>query len=1101
MRKILLSVFAVLVMCVTAFIPFTYVTAETEGRPMLADDGLYWADDKRVTNNPSPDTYPQLSVDSRGDSHVIWLRGSDYMYTKLDYLGKTLIQERLIATATLPTGHSGQFGKTIGIDGSENFHIIYREGGSWYGPVIWEKYDSQGKRIGQPTDVSSGLSQMSQGTNLAVARNDNVYIIYDYYPPGGTEREGLTLIDPKGVILKTAVDVSEPAWYIEGATLTVDWENKLRSLQNVWHGGDQGMWATTLDKFGVRPADTPPQHLYATGSYSFPPMPAMTACPDNNVHLLRSGNQNGGGILTYVKLDEKNKPLYGINSDIIVAQNGADYGDIGCDSRNNVYFVWADNGDGKLYYAKMEPGKETKPIKAIKLTTQGTARTPKLALDPNDNLHVVWKDDRNGNDEIYYKFAFNFGVELGMAPEEVAKLMFIHPEEIKSGNITIKNLGGQNDTIWLNLTINYNGLDENGWEAWLEEEELELGPQELYKLQVFVRGPTTGNMNDNIEVQMNATSKGNPWKNDSIKFKVFLIVDSKIELTCADNVHMTGAGEETEYLITVKNAGDLEEDVLLNIEGPADWDFKLDVMEVLLKPKTSASVHLSVTPPSNALADEIGMVMIEGRSADRPQIKDNAITHTIVSPTMFISLSIEDPEKYTDPGNSTDFVITVSNQGNMPGIVVIVLEIVSGTGDWTAFLDRQSVGLPANGEDKVKLTVAPPTNALANSRLVVKIQGYNDARTQWDDVQATAIVNQIHKLDISAAPDRVAVNPGTTAVYEVTVTNNGNGVENLNLEEAMLPVDWEIKYTSEATTIEELFIDPSKTVNFLVEVQVPSSELAGTYDIAGRMADDRGNVWTIPLVTVVNQIYAIDVTTTLSKQLGSPGKIVFFTILVRNPGNGPDTITLDATGLPADWGTEFVYNDQQTNAVSLDARKQDKVSLLVTIPYTTTEAEMPLTVVGTSSVGIQDDVALVIDVEKSNLEIVKVSYSPKNIVAKKPVTIEVLVRNTGKVDGENITIRFYEGDTPAGVNTLERFAGGTNKTVVFTWIPPKAGAFKLKFWIDPDDLVIETNEDDNVKVDKVSVRASTGDIPGFEPMLLVLAIVAVAAVVAVRRRE
>jgi len=84
MKRAILCVLAVFVMCATAFLPFTMVTAKTTGRPILTSDGLYWADDKRITNNPSPDTYPQLSVDSRGDSHVIWLRGSDYMYVKLD---------------------------------------------------------------------------------------------------------------------------------------------------------------------------------------------------------------------------------------------------------------------------------------------------------------------------------------------------------------------------------------------------------------------------------------------------------------------------------------------------------------------------------------------------------------------------------------------------------------------------------------------------------------------------------------------------------------------------------------------------------------------------------------------------------------------------------------------------------------------------------------------------------------------------------------------------------------------------------------------------------------------------------------------------------
>jgi uncharacterized membrane protein len=1091
-------------MCATAFVPaINIAAAQTHGRPQLTDDGLYWADDKRVTNNPSPDVYPQLSVDSKGNSHVIWLRDTDYMYSKLDYLGKTLIQERSIATATIPTQHNQQLGKTIGIDGSENFHIIYRQGGGWFGDVMWEKHDSNGKLLGQPVDVSSGL-QMSAGTNLAVGKNDNVYIIYDYYPPGNLEREGLTLIDPKGNILHSGVDVSEPAWYIEGATLTVDWENKLRSLQNVWHGGDQGMWADTLDKYGVRPSDTPAQHLYGTTSYSFPPMPALAACPDNNLHLLISSGASGGGTLTYMKLDEKNRPLLGATTPITITANAADYSDIGCDSRNNIYLIWADNGDGKLYYEKIAPGTESKAHKAIKLTTQGTAKQPKLALDPNDNLHVVWRDDRNGNDEIYYKFAFNFGVELGMSPQEISKVMFIHPEEIKSANITIKNLGGQNDTIWLNLTINFNGHELQGWNAWLEETELLLGAQESHKMQVYVQGPKTGNPNDNIEVAINATSKGNPWKNDTITFKTFLMVDSRITLSCPDNVHMTGAGQSTDYQINVMNGGDLTEDVILSLDGPTDWTWKLDVMELpALKQKSSTIVKLTVTPPSAALANEVGVVVITGQSHDRPQVKGSCITHTVVNPTEFIKLHITDPQHYVDPGNSTSYTIEVSNTGNMPGIVIIVLEIVSGTGSWTVFLDRSSIGLAANAKDTVKLTVQPPPDAQANTRLVVRVEGSNEGHTQYDDVTATTIVNQVHKLDITAAPDRMAVNPGATAVYEVTVTNNGNGLEDLKLKDAMIPIGWQLKYTAAGSVIEGVRIDANKSKSelFHMEVQVPQSELAGTFDVVGKLTDTYGHEWNISVTTVVNQIYAIAVSTAMSKQLGSPGWTVFYTIDVRNPGNGPDTETLDCTGLPPDWKFQFVHNNQVTNALQLDARKQDKVSLLITIPYTTTETDMSFKVVGTSRVGLQDEVALVIDVQKPNLSIEKVTYNPSTIIAKKPVTITALVRNTGKVDCENVTVRFYEGDTPAGVATLERFPGGTNKTVVFTWIPPKAGSFKLKYVIDPDNLIIETNKEDNTRVDRVTVRSGSGLVPGFDPILIVAAIAVVAVIVTIRRRK
>jgi len=173
----------------------------------------------------------------------------------------------------------------------------------------------------------------------------------------------------------------------------------------------------------------------------------------------------------------------------------------------------------------------------------------------------------------------------------------------------------------------------------------------------------------------------------------------------------------------------------------------------------------------------------------------------------------------------------------------------------------------------------------------------------------------------------------------------------------------------------------------------------------------------------------------------------------------------------------------------------------VTIPYTTTETVMEFGVVGTSSVGLQDDVALVIDIEMSNLEITKVRYNPQTMQANKPVTIELTVKNTGKVDCENVSVRFYDGNVPAGAVTLERLPSDTNKTVVFTWIPTQAKEYKLKFVIDPDDQVMETNEEDNIKQDKVTVRSGGGLMPGFEGVFLMMAMMVGVAAVLLRRKD
>ena len=63
------------------------VMAEPEGRPQLTDDGLFWSDAQRVTTDPSADSNPQLAVDAKGDSHLIWQRAGNYMYKKVDEQG------------------------------------------------------------------------------------------------------------------------------------------------------------------------------------------------------------------------------------------------------------------------------------------------------------------------------------------------------------------------------------------------------------------------------------------------------------------------------------------------------------------------------------------------------------------------------------------------------------------------------------------------------------------------------------------------------------------------------------------------------------------------------------------------------------------------------------------------------------------------------------------------------------------------------------------------------------------------------------------------------------------------------------------------------
>ncbi len=767
---------------------------------------------------------------------------------------------------------------------------------------------------------------------------------------------------------------------------------------------------------------------------------------------------------------------------------------------------------------QIKPNRENDTLTPVKLTqAPGDDRDPKIAVDPEDSLHVAWVSNRDGNREIYYKFAFSYGVELTMKPEEMAKIMYVHPNETKSANVTVRNMGGQNDTMYLGVSAEFyekvGGVGKDyrgdGWKVYLDEryKEMEMEAQEIRNIQVFVRGPARGVANEYITVTVNATSMMNPMKNDTVTFRVYLVVDHRILLKCANPTQTTSAGVATHYMIQVANIGDVEERVNLTASGPPAWDYQLDSPEVRLKPSENTMVILSVTPPPDAVSDEVGIVTVTGRSVAEPSVKDTVATHTIVQPFMYIVITADKSEDFVEPGNKTDYTLSVSNYGNVAGTVLIILEIVSGAGDWITSLDTNAVGVAGGETRAVVLTVVAPIDALAGSRLVVRVVGFNPEKTVSADCLTTTVVKQVHNIEVASSPEMVAIFPGEETTYQVTVANLGNGAEEVRLGAAELPVGWEISYEwSDGTVIsgvEGLYIEPGTSTTFNAIMKTAVGSLAGPYELMGRILDKDGNTYPILFGLTINQVYDVDVTTTLSKQTGVPGKKVVFTLIGKNKGNGLDTLTFETTGLDKDWPQpEFRdVNYEKNNKMPLNASGMERMTLELLVPQGTNGTTEEFFVTVYSEGGVSDSVKLVIDIKMANLVITKVKYSPKTPRVNKVATIEVEVLNVGDVNVENVVVRFYEGKTIMGNERLERVAGGQNYTVTFTWLPRNTEN-TLKLVVDPDNIVVESNENDNAAKEKVRAQgAGWMEMPGFEAPASLLALLGISVLALLRRRR
>jgi hypothetical protein len=467
MNNRITSIFILGLLCLSAFFPATLANSRAESRLTVTSDGLNWSDDQRITNNPDDDSFPQIWSDKDGITHIVWVRNGKFMIINLDEKGQALAPEMTLTDAWIPKQYSGQYVKSLDMDSHSNLSMIRLNNGLSYGDIIYDKFDPNGSHPVQGVDITTGLVR-SPATNLAVGTNDKVYISYAYIAPGGLEKASLKIVNDQGTIVGWG-DISSPAWYAMAHTFTMDSNDNVRALVDVWSGGAKGIWAVTLDKNGVQPGGVPAQFIYDPGGYGWSPMPAMAACPDGSVNLLRSSSGSGGGNLTFIKLNDKNVPVAGISKNISIANYTVDYGDLICDSNNVIHVIWTNATDNLLYYTTIKPGTESDAHPAIKLTTQPMGKESKLALDRNGKLHVTWRDNRNGNWEIYYKH-----MVLVDPPQLKPRITDYTVTEDSPLNITLQVLGQpvsiwdiHTNAPWLSWNtgghiINISGLPHNG---------------------------------------------------------------------------------------------------------------------------------------------------------------------------------------------------------------------------------------------------------------------------------------------------------------------------------------------------------------------------------------------------------------------------------------------------------------------------------------------------------------------------------------------------------------------------------------------------------------------------------------------------------------
>jgi uncharacterized membrane protein len=658
-----------------------------------------------------------------------------------------------------------------------------------------------------------------------------------------------------------------------------------------------------------------------------------------------------------------------------------------------------------------------------------------------------------------------YSFELLVPPVEMYKVMYVHHLETKRANLTVWNNGSFPATAYLGLAVN--DRYELDWKVGLSNRSFHLLPNQTCTVMLIITGPSSGGANDYSEINISLTIGKDPSTLKWTRIRSYLVVDTRIVLSCRDNVHTTMAGVPTRYTISFYDNSDLDKVYDLSCLGPPDWDCDISPKSIRGAPwGEAANSTLTVTPPFNAGCDEVGIVSVTIRSARNPGVKDSVTTHTVVSGMMFIELGCPDPEKVAHPGDTVAFDLYVTNYGNMAGEVNVSLGVDSLSMPCAAWLEPGLVGL-AGGETRwVAFKLAVPDDAHPGSLIVARLMAKDSEGLYSDDTTISVLVDPFPDLRMRADGPRLSVAPGETAFHLIELESLSGAYHhaatfNVRTE----PVNWSFQvWTSRSTCVEgdnvTVYLEPGERAQVLLQLSVPESASAGEYRTLIRSDDAGGDGYMLELATTVLQMHSVGLHANVSKLPAPAGGVVRFPFMVTNTGNGQDNIDFDIGDGAQGWKARIVdAGNRSVYEVTLSAGETRNLTLEATVPARPEGLEHQFGLVATTAGGASITARFTADVLLPDLYMGNLSYRPKTIHAGDPVTINLTVYNKGPGVAAGVYVKFRDTDSFAGLAYIDRLPANASQNISFSWVAKPASS--LEFTVDPDDIIAETDEHNN----------------------------------------
>lgn len=139
--------------------------------------------------------------------------------------------------------------------------------------------------------------------------------------------------------------------------------------------------------------------------------PAASVDSSGNLYVLWREDVSGNNMEIYLKKTTNSGANWSAIQRLTWNTGDSRSPHIATDSSNNIHIVWSDDSSGnyEIMYKKSTNGGANWSANQRLTWSSGLSGNPFIGASSGNNLYIVWKDNVSGNDEIYFKKSANSG--------------------------------------------------------------------------------------------------------------------------------------------------------------------------------------------------------------------------------------------------------------------------------------------------------------------------------------------------------------------------------------------------------------------------------------------------------------------------------------------------------------------------------------------------------------------------------------------------------------------------------------------------------------------------------------------------------------------